>query len=320
MANEYNQKFKIPDYPTVVNIDRKTQSGVDANYSELIGNIFTVINIGENQSTDGTNNQITWLGNNNNVPQGLKFILPQPEDLSWDSAYEWATEKVFPIRELLGDDFKSFSEKSNLKKVTALTDVLEKLGDNDIGKAAFLAFGKKIAEAATSWAGNGAAGLSGTVVDQIQRNMRSKGELSLNPNYKIFFNGVQQEQFSLSFKLNSTNKEESKDIVNVINSLKYYSAPDANGAFFLTPPPLVGVKVLANIDKQQISLIERKPLVITNIGVNLSNGSLTIHEDGIPTSIALNIGFREFNMPIRKNIGEQFLLGTAIDPNKRKKS
>ena len=121
---------------------------------------------------------------------------------------------------------------------------------------------------------------------------KQKGQ-ALNPNFELFFKGVQPRTFSFDFKLAPRNAEEAREIAKIVRMFKIFSAPGtlpgAEGIRYWSYPHLFEIEYWNSVATHKI-----KPCGLTQINVNYSgDGTNHTHYDGYPIQTDLTLTFTE---------------------------
>ena len=136
--------------------------------------------------------------------------------------------------------------------------------------------------------------------DVAKKVMQNFG-LSINPNFELFFEGVQPRTFTFDFKMSPRNQAESDAIQAIVRTFKTYAAPeetqDSKG-FFWDYPCYFQIEYW-NAEK----LHRLKPAALQSIQINYT-GTGTNHTfyDGSPVQVDLTLTFTEASLVTRKDV------------------
>jgi hypothetical protein len=140
-----------------------------------------------------------------------------------------------------------------------------------------------------------AAGLFGANLSFNQLSARQQGTI-LNPNMELLFNGPTLREFRFSFKLSPRNKDESKEVKNIIRTFKKTMAPKVqSGGLFMETPNIFELRYKQG-SKDHSFLNKFKQCFLTNLSVNYTGeGTYSTYGDGTPVSSILDLTFRELD-------------------------
>ena len=234
------------------------------------------------------------------------WVLPIPTSLSYDSDYQWAGEEL-----------------SHGTAVAAGASNAVALMRNGEVMNALRSFGETTAGAIKTipmWAAR--AGLqklgdvSGVNGSQMLKEMERAQGIAYNPNQQLYFNGVELRDFSVTFSLSPTSKEEADAIKNGFRKLAYRAAPEYSvDRFYFEYPDFFKFAVVVNHngDNNHHVMYSRAGLAITNLSLDLSpDSALTWHDDGFPTALQLSVSFKESVIPTRENLSKITLFGQTL--------
>lgn len=209
------------------------------------------------------------------------WILPIPSQLDYGSNYSWSEEDLGHIGDFTANMFNF-------------------INDSDTGTK----FGNMLKEVGVN------AGMSKLLGDKATQKIFKDNQRAYNPNKTLFFNEVNMRDFSVSFSLAPLSMDEAEIIKKGFSAMAYRAAPGySSDKFFFTYPSLFDFRVVTN----GITLLHRKKLAITDLNLDLSSdGQLTWHADGFPTSLHLTISFKESEIPVRENLANITLFGQKL--------
>lgn len=233
------------------------------------------------------------------------WVLPIPQQLSYNSPFQWSTEDLGHAAAVAAN---TASDIINSNKPISM-DTIKTLGSGGVGMAE--AAGNASMRSMLQKGGD-ALGMNGSAL--LKEGEKRMG-LAYNPNKQLYFNGVEQRDFSLNFSLSPTSKEEAIAIRNGFRKLILAASPTYNKSnFYFTYPDFFKVSVIISNDGINThTLMERSRLAITDVSLDLSsNGPMTWHEDGFPTSLSMAISFKESEVPTREKLANITLFGSKI--------
>jgi hypothetical protein len=143
----------------------------------------------------------------------------------------------------------------------------------------------------------------------------------INPAIEVFFSNTLQRQFVFEFLLAPRTEEESKNIKEIIKTLRYHAAPAVNnfggnlpdgisilgsvvGGLFWVPPAEFDISFFkdgtenTNIPRINTCVLERIEVDVTPTGI------YSTFSNGHPVATRLSLGFRELE-PVHKTRVEQ---------------
>ena len=201
--------------------------------------------------------------NRERVSSGTNLIatLPMPEQLQFDSSWNWSVEE----RSLLQDFVSNFSDVKNMSM-------------------------EDFKNAATNIAGRTSLSLD------LFAGIGNKAGFAKNNLKEIFFDGVQNREFSWEWKFAPKSRKEYDDIKSFIREVKMAASPVKKiGALFQIPDSF-------QISFNNIDLPLVKECACTSVSDNYGDsGKVRIHNDGSPAFISLAMTFTEIDINDRKD-------------------
>lgn len=234
------------------------------------------------------------------------WVLPIPTSLSYDSDYQWAGEE-------LGHGAASLASPSN-----ALSQIMDGNILSGLGSAVKSLFGGVSTIAVTSARGalQKSGDALGTNGNQALKEAERAQGLSYNPNQQLYFNGVELRDFTVTFSLAPTSREEAEAIKTGFQKLAFRAAPEYKlDKFYFEYPDFFKFAVVVNDNGggNHHVLYSRAGLAITNLSLDLSpDSALTWHDDGFPTALQLSVTFKESVIPTRDNLSKITLFGKPL--------
>ena len=226
---------------------------------------------------------ITSINSENGI-SSFGWRLPIPNLLNYESDFDWNDEETDWLLTPNQDIYTNLGNKTfDVLKNLALDAVPDKTSKNtiygDLKKSASHALG------------------------------RYKG-VAYNPNKQLYFTGVKQRDFDVYFYLSPMSKEEAESIKDGYKNLAMSAAPsytDTN--YFFNYPSYFNFEVNVN----NVSVLKRQNLVITKVHLDFtSDGNITWHDDGFPTSMQMTVGFKELNIPTQENLEQISIFGSPF--------
>lgn len=162
--------------------------------------------------------------------------------------------------------------------------------------------------------------------------------VTLNPNLRTQFQGVNVRDFSFQFSFFPKNQDESIMVKNIVKFFRYHAYPEElldAGDFSIAYryPNLFRIKLLSEADEGPVGSSGQK--IFKNIGTPIKMSYLTgvqtsynqvnavLHPDGSPTQIDINLVFSEYKALSRRDIQNedddiyyQFENSTAVEQHK----
>ena len=188
---------------------------------------------------------------------------------------------------------------------------VKEFAQGGVGKIKQMMAETKAMDAAKSAAIEGLAGAAGAVLgnDSIGDFINKQAGQALNPNFELFFKGVQPRTFSFDFKLAPKNADEAREIAKIVRLFKYHSAPGTlpgvQGLRYWTYPRMFEIEYWNSMATHKI-----KPCGLTQVSVNYSgDGTNHTHYDGYPIQTDLTLTFMESELLTRENFSDDPTIG-----------
>jgi len=245
-----------------------------------------------------------------------KILLYMPEDIQTATGAQWG-EKSFTNT---GRDFLAGAGKMLEGNVG---EALQKIGEG-IGRGA----GRLPSFVAASIA-SGINNLPGGIGGDLKLNDVLSGAkgIVLNPNVELLYQGYGLREFDHVFKFTPHNKDEAKEIQNIVNTFRKAALPQADGVTgpgaskedlakqgsdkvvndnYIGVPNLVKVRYMKG-KKDHPFLPKYLYCVITDLNINYTpDGVYATYEDGSPVATTLSVSFTETKLIYRENIDEGY--------------
>jgi hypothetical protein len=266
------------EYTDNVNVGKKYEETYTPPY--LIPGSFRTYKLSD---LKGANSSYAHIVGNN-----VSWVLPVPNLLNYDSDYNWSEEDLGWQGELA----------TNV--ATKIDDWIKGTNNSSLGWADI---GKAVGDLARS-------GVGKLTNDTVSKSLMKTQGVAYNPNKQLFFNEVTMRDFEVYFYLAPMSMEEANNIKNSFKKLVNAAAPGyALDKFFFTYPDFFNFSVTLNGNL----MYERKNLAITRVSLDFtSDGNMTWHEDGFPTSLQLTIGFKESQLPTKENLANITVFGVKL--------
>jgi hypothetical protein len=186
-------------------------------------------------------------------------------------------------------------------------------------------FGQGIAALAGSMAGRRTAAQANASVDDARQAaegasgaVSSAGQVigrasqmfgyPINPKVEVLFSNTKLRQYVFEFLMAPTSEEESKNIANIIRTLRFHAAPELEsyGTFFI-PPSELDITFYHN-GKENTVLPRVNTCVIDRIEVDYTpqQGMYTTFSNGYPVTTRLSLGLREVEVIHKARVYEGF--------------
>ena len=132
--------------------------------------------------------------------------------------------------------------------------------------------------------------------------------LAANPRKEQIFKGVDFRTFSFEYQLFPRSPEESKRVLDIIQTFKFHAHPefkDAGGFLYIYPSEFD--IVFYQGESENLALPRIASCVLLDVTVNYTpNGSFNTFNDGTPTQINLSLTFRELSILTKENIADGY--------------
>ena len=163
-------------------------------------------------------------------------------------------------------------------------------------KSDTLSFGQTPGSGAIAEVAAKAAGATGAFGGNIEKALLFSAGVAKNPQVELLFENIANREFLFDFKFVPRNKQEAKDIIKIIQTFRFFAAPEipttGTGRYFIPPSEfdiefMVGSKINPNLPLVSTCVLE-------GIDVNYgSAGQWTAFFDGMPVEISMQLRFKE---------------------------
>lgn len=227
-------------------------------------------------SSDYPPNTFTRIACYNNGGTNVKFELhlPLPNQITYQTAFDWSADSVpLPAQTLID----SFSKSQSQELANATLNGIEEKDLSEAGMQALNSLGKMfIMGASRAVAGEGAG-----------KYILSKMGNAYNPNKQLFFNGIDHRPLTVSFDIIAQNKAQAEACATGIKQIRVASSPSYKSEqSFFAYPSYFSLDAVVN----GVTVLQYNKFAITSINTNLSpNGMMSWHADGKPVAYTLEI-------------------------------
>jgi hypothetical protein len=157
-------------------------------------------------------------------------------------------------------------------------------------------FGQTPGSGAIAEAGAKVAGATGAFGGNIEKALLFSAGVAKNPQVELLFENIANREFLFDFKFVPRNPQESKDIIKIIQTFRFFAAPEiptlGKGRYFIPPSEFDIQFMVGNKINPNLPLIST--CVLEGIDVNYgSAGQWTAFFDGMPVEISMQLRFKE---------------------------
>ncbi len=131
---------------------------------------------------------------------------------------------------------------------------------------------------------------------------------SINPRYEVIYTGTRPREFTFDFKLSPKNEKESKTIIDMIKTFKYYSLPEGDQTQrYVIPPNPFTIEFLfgagATAGQLNEALFKIGTATLEGVDVNYATaGQFATFKDGMPVEVAIQLRFKEIRALTKASI------------------
>ena len=171
------------------------------------------------------------------------------------------------------------------------------------------------ATSANSLATLGAARLAKRGPTEVGDGVASSLRVTVDPNIRTLFRGVQVRQFAFQFKFIAKNSKEAKEIKDIIKRFRFYAYPESIGfqgsgedadtisVGFKYPHPFEIRAAYMDAEGKSTPIGPlMKDSYLTSITTNYNPSTMAFHQDGEPVEIDLSLNFTEETTLNKKDI------------------
>lgn len=161
--------------------------------------------------------------------------------------------------------------------------------------------GALFGNAAAAARGQNTNGLSAAILGMASRSdampaLNALTRATINPRREQLFRSVDNRRFTFEYQFAPRNQAEAANIRRIINTFKYHMHPEylseTNRMAYLVPSEFDIVHMFNDQESQMMNKIST--CVLSEMSVNYSpNGQFSIHSDGMPTQINVQLTFIE---------------------------
>jgi hypothetical protein len=216
-----------------------------------------------------------------------QILLPMPQGISDNNMVSWGDDSLNPLAATAVQAAGTAIKGDLGGAITTLLSQMKNLTTSGNAQDAVTAYASAMA------VNNFGANVSGESL-----LTRSSGQV-INPNMELLFKGVQLRSFNFSFNLAPRDKNESREVKNIIRTFKKSmaarSSSGAGAGLFISSPNIFQLEYRSGNIKHPF-LHSFKPCALLNMGVDYTgSGSYATYEDATPVHMKLNLSFQEIN-------------------------
>ena len=206
--------------------------------------------------------------------RGETVILPIPGGIKSSNSTTWDSKNMNALDAAKANFLMTTGEEGAGRAIDELKGKFDKANMGDLKNALISAIA------------SGAGGANDLL-------SRTKGQI-FNPNMEVLFKGPTIRDFSFNFQLAPRNQGEAKTVLQIIRFFKQGMAPIRTaGKLFLKTPHIFELKYTHKGGEHK-GLNKFKECALENVSVEYTpSGSYSTYEDGIMTSYALTLAFKE---------------------------
>jgi hypothetical protein len=198
---------------------------------------------------------------------GVDLLLPLPDQLQFDTEYNWEAADTGMMGALL--------EKYRGKSFTNMLSGANLGGDI-----------KDLLTRAAAQPGSEAANVLAEKFGKV-----------VNPKTEILFRGVRQREFVMDFSIAYKAQEDMATFFEKLNQLYYACAPSVDGEIFFTAPKTGQLNVF---DQDGNNIIMPRTCAVKRISTNLTPDNVfACYTNGRPLHVKLSLGFIELTPPTK---------------------
>ena len=290
----------------------------DYNYNKYVNTITAPPKADENGGETGTfafNSAAYKFVNDINPPEieaAAAIELPFPRQLADNTNIRVQQFERDFIYERMASAAASMSDAGLSSVTTGVQNFLAAVrqGGSDLinNREALLEQATAAAKNVTGGSAQKAAALAGYLArnyisGEIGKNLGVVGERVINPQETLSFSGVDLRNFTFTWDLFPSNKNDTESLNKIINLLKVKSLPAVDGIdgsvslsrAFLKYPSVVELNLLG-VQENHFMRFKRCMISSVNIDYGGQSGMPEIIKGGVPASVTLSIGFSELQI------------------------
>ena len=166
----------------------------------------------------------------------------------------------------------------------------------EAAKSDKISFGQTAGSGAIAEVAAKAAGATGAFGGNIEKALLFSAGVAKNPQVELLFENIANREFLFDFKFVPRNKQEAKDIIKIIQTFRFFAAPEipttGTGRYFIPPSEFDIEFMIGNKINPNLPLVST--CVLEGIDVNYgSAGQWTAFFDGMPVEISMQLRFKE---------------------------
>jgi hypothetical protein len=220
------------------------------------------------------------------------IFLPMPSNIQDGNSVSYADDSLNGYAAAAVSGVTDIITGNNGQK-SGITNTLGSIGDKFTKTLDTFITDPAARQAMNRYFAASAVNIFGANVTPDQLLARETGQI-FNPNMELLFNGVTLRSFKFSFKLTPRNKDEAKDISDILRKLKEWMAPQAgdNNRFLKSPNVFQPYFMKGSGIHPFLNLIKMSAL--TDMSVNYTGENVyATYSDGSPVSYILDLTFKE---------------------------
>ena len=154
-------------------------------------------------------------------------------------------------------------------------------------------------DATSPYIAEAAATLASTIVggeDFAKLGLFATTGLVRNPQMELIYSSPVLRKFVFDFRLIPRSQPEAAAVLDVIEALKYHSAPEilnGSGGRYLIPPSQFQIEFYNGDGTQNLKLFKTKNCVLTGVSVDYTPNGFATFYDGMPVEIRMQLNFQE---------------------------
>jgi hypothetical protein len=154
-------------------------------------------------------------------------------------------------------------------------------------------------DATSPYIAEAAASLASKIVggeDFAKLGLFATTGLVRNPQMELIYSSPVLRKFVFDFRLIPRSQPEAAAVLDVIEALKYHSAPEilnGSGGRYLIPPSQFQIEFYNGDGTQNLKLFKTKNCVLTGVSVDYTPNGFATFYDGMPVEIRMQLNFQE---------------------------
>lgn len=230
-------------------------------------------------------------GSGQNAIQSFEVQLPLPNyGLTHQSSFDWSTDTLPVIASNAIDKFAqssgSIKPNEEASSIETLTTDIKNAFDSISGTEVGSSLKKQLLTSVSSWT-TGSTAAANYAFQKLDGTV-------YNPNKQLFFDGISQPVFTMTFDIVAQNAPQAIIMATAIKQIRLAASPSySNEKMFFTYPSYFIMDIVVN----GTTILQRPDFAITSINTNMSpNGVMSWHKDGKPVAYTLELSGIECNV------------------------